>query len=209
MTTITTIGIDLQRRCSKSTASMLRARSSSPGSSDARRCWRSSPSWRRVWSAWRPAAVRIIGREIAKPGHSVKLMPPKYVKAYVKRGKTDAGDAAAICEAVTRPSMSFVRVKGLEQQGLSMLHSVVGLIGKLRFSRSVPEPGRVSSRLHCGSSSVGNQDRPLWSLGIGAHWARHAWGITLGLLLKEKPFLFTGFGWRTKGIRTPYGAPQY
>jgi len=50
-------------------------------------------------------------------------MPPKYVKAYVKRGKTDAGDAAAICEAVTRPSMSFVPVKGLEQQGLSMLHS--------------------------------------------------------------------------------------
>ena len=63
------------------------------------------------------------GREITKLGHTVKLMPPTYVKAYVKRGKTDAGDAAAICEAVTRPSMSFVPVKGLEQQGLSMLHS--------------------------------------------------------------------------------------
>src|SRR5215470_13974181 len=63
------------------------------------------------------------GREITKLGHTVKLMPPKYVKAYVKRGKTDAGDAAAICEAVTRPSMSFVPVKGPEQQGLSMLHS--------------------------------------------------------------------------------------
>jgi transposase len=62
-------------------------------------------------------------REIAKLGHSVKPMPAKYVKAYVKRGKTDAGDAAAICEAVTRPSMSFVPVKGAEQQGLSMLHS--------------------------------------------------------------------------------------
>jgi transposase len=62
-------------------------------------------------------------REIAKLGHTVKLMPPKYVKAYVKRGKTDAGDAAAICEAVTRPSVSFVPVKGLEQQGLSTLHS--------------------------------------------------------------------------------------
>jgi transposase len=55
-------------------------------------------------------------REIAKLGHTVKLMPPKYVKAYVKRGKTDAIDAAAICEAVTRPSMSFVPVKGIEQQ---------------------------------------------------------------------------------------------
>jgi len=62
-------------------------------------------------------------REIIKLGHTVKLMPPKYVKAYVKRGKTDAGDAAAICEAVTRPSMTFVPVKGVEQQGLSMLHS--------------------------------------------------------------------------------------
>src|SRR5262245_3305913 len=51
------------------------------------------------------------GREIAKLGHTVRLMPPKYVKAYVKRGKTDAGDAAAICEAVTRPSMTFVPVK--------------------------------------------------------------------------------------------------
>src|SRR5215472_7361539 len=62
-------------------------------------------------------------REIIKLGHTVKLMPPRYVKAYVKRGKTDAGDAAAICEAVTRPSMTFVPVKGVEQQGLSMLHS--------------------------------------------------------------------------------------
>jgi transposase len=43
-------------------------------------------------------------RELTKLGHSVRLMPPKYVKAYVKRGKTDAGDAAAICEAVARPA---------------------------------------------------------------------------------------------------------
>jgi transposase len=62
-------------------------------------------------------------REVTKLGHTVKLMPPKYVKAYVKRGKTDAGDAVAICEAVTRPSMTFVPVKGIEQQGLSIVHS--------------------------------------------------------------------------------------
>src|SRR5262245_56005553 len=71
------------------------------------------------------------GREIAKLGHAVKLMPPKYVKAYVKRGKTDAIDAAAICEAVARPGMSFVPLKGLEQQGLYMLHSArLQLIGQ-------------------------------------------------------------------------------
>ena len=63
-------------------------------------------------------------REIEKLGHTVRLMPPKYVKAYVKRGKTDAGDAAAICEAVSRPSMTFVPIKSIGQQGLSMLHSV-------------------------------------------------------------------------------------
>jgi len=67
-------------------------------------------------------------REIAKLGHTVKLMPPKYVKAYVKRGKTDAGDAAAICEAVGRPSMSFVAVKSVEQQGLAMLHGARTLL---------------------------------------------------------------------------------
>jgi transposase len=67
-------------------------------------------------------------REIAKLGHTVRLMPPKYVKAYVKRGKTDAGDAAAICEAVTRPSMTFVPVKTIEQQGLSMLHGARALL---------------------------------------------------------------------------------
>ena len=56
-------------------------------------------------------------------GHEVVLLPPQYIKPYVKRGKNDVADAAAICEAVTRPSMSFVPVKGVEQQGLSMLHS--------------------------------------------------------------------------------------
>ena len=54
-------------------------------------------------------------RAIAALGHEVKLMPPAYVKPYVKRGKTDAGDAAAICEAVGRPTMRFVAMKSPEQ----------------------------------------------------------------------------------------------
>jgi transposase len=61
-------------------------------------------------------------RELRKLGHTVKLMPPKYVKAYVKRGKNDAADAEAICEAVTRPSMREVAVKTVEQQSVLMLH---------------------------------------------------------------------------------------
>ncbi len=60
-------------------------------------------------------------REIAALGHEVKLMPPAYVKPYVKRGKTDAGDAAAICEAVTRPTMRFVAAKSPEQQAMVAL----------------------------------------------------------------------------------------
>ena len=55
-------------------------------------------------------------RELTKLGHTVRMMPPSYVKGYVKRSKNDAADAAAICEAVTRPSMRFVPIKTAEQQ---------------------------------------------------------------------------------------------
>ena len=61
-------------------------------------------------------------RELTKLGHTVRLMPPSYVKGYVKRSKNDAADAAAICEAVTRPSMRFVPVKTIDQQAALMLH---------------------------------------------------------------------------------------
>ena len=71
-------------------------------------------------------------REIAALGHEVKLMPPAYVKAYVKRGKTDAGDAAAICEAVTRPSMRFVAIKSPEQQSLLAGHRARDLLVRQR-----------------------------------------------------------------------------
>jgi transposase len=52
----------------------------------------------------------------------VRLMPPNYVKAYLKRSKNDANDASAICEAVTRPSMRFVPTKSEQQQSGLMLH---------------------------------------------------------------------------------------
>lgn len=67
-------------------------------------------------------------RRLIALGHDVRLMPAAYVKAYVKRSKTDAGDAAAICEAVTRPTMCFVPVKSLEQQGVIALHRARGLL---------------------------------------------------------------------------------
>lgn len=61
-------------------------------------------------------------RQLIELGHEVKLMPPHYVKPYVKRSKNDASDAAAICEAVTRPTMRFVSVKSTEQQSVLILH---------------------------------------------------------------------------------------
>jgi transposase len=72
------------------------------------------------------------GRELTKLGHEIRLMPPAYVKAYVKRGKTDAADAEAICEAVTRPTMRFVPIKSPESQAVLSLHRTRDLMVKQR-----------------------------------------------------------------------------
>lgn len=71
-------------------------------------------------------------RAIATLGHEVRLIPPAYVKPYVKRGKSDAIDAEAICEAVTRPTMRFVAIKSPEQQAVLALHRVRDLIVRQR-----------------------------------------------------------------------------
>ena len=60
-------------------------------------------------------------RVLQQFGHQVKLLPPKYAKAYVKRGKNDAADAEALCEAMSRPTMRFVAAKTPEQQAAQML----------------------------------------------------------------------------------------
>ena len=72
------------------------------------------------------------GRQLMDLGHEVKLMPPRYVKPYVKRGKNDAADAEAICEAVTRPTMRFVALKSAEQQSVLMLHRTRELLVRQR-----------------------------------------------------------------------------
>jgi len=71
-------------------------------------------------------------RELGALGHQVRLMPPRYVKPYVKRNKNDAADAEAICEAVTRPTMRFVAVKGTEQQSVLMVHRTRELLVRQR-----------------------------------------------------------------------------
>ncbi len=71
-------------------------------------------------------------RELEALGHEVRIMPAHYVKPYVKRNKNDAADAEAICEAVTRPNMRFVAVKGPEQQSLMMVHRTRALLVRQR-----------------------------------------------------------------------------
>jgi transposase len=71
-------------------------------------------------------------RELRALGHDVRLMPPAYVKPYVKRQKNDAADAEAICEAVSRPTMRFVPVKSVDQQSALMLHRARDLLIRQR-----------------------------------------------------------------------------
>jgi transposase len=78
------------------------------------------------------ATAHYWARELTKLGHTVRLMPAKDVKAYVKRNKNDAADAAAICEAVRRPTMRFVQIKSPEQQSRLMQHRTRDLLMRQR-----------------------------------------------------------------------------
>jgi len=83
------------------------------------------------------AGAHYWARAITALGHDVRLMPPSLVKPYVKRGsKSDAADAAACCEAVTRPAMRFVPVKSVEQQAALMLHRARQLLVEQRTQLS-------------------------------------------------------------------------
>ena len=100
------------------------------------------------------------GRELQALGHTVRLIPPTYVKAYLKRGKNDANDAAAICEAVTRPSMRFVPIKTIEQQTALMLHRTRQLLVRQRTMLSnalrghLAELGIVSAKGRNGTAEL-------------------------------------------------------
>ena len=101
-------------------------------------------------------------RELIALGHEVKLMPPAYVKAYVKRNKNDAADAEAICEAVTRPSMRFVPVKDVDQQAVLMMHRARSLLVRQRTMAgqcAARASGRVRNHRAAGSAPC----RTTWS----------------------------------------------
>src|SRR5437868_12007372 len=95
-------------------------------------------------------------RVIGLHGHDVKLMPPAYVKPYVKRNKNDGRDAEAICEAVSRPTMRFVAVKSVEQQAMLSVHTTRALLVKQRtmvanaLRAQLSELGLVAAQGHEG-----------------------------------------------------------
>jgi transposase len=99
-------------------------------------------------------------RELQALGHTVRLMPPSYVKAYLKRSKNDANDAAAICEAVTRPSMRFVPTKSEQQQSGLMLHRSRQLLVRQRTMLSnairghMAELGIISAKGRTGTATL-------------------------------------------------------
>jgi transposase len=84
------------------------------------------------------------GRELEGRGYRVKLIPPQYVRPYVKSQKDDAKDAEAICEAMSRPKMRFVAVKTIEQQDIQALHRVRSLVMSERTAKANQIRGLVA-----------------------------------------------------------------
>jgi len=93
-------------------------------------------------------------RKLQVLGHTVKLMAPSYVKAYLKRSKNDANDAAAICEAVTRPSMRFVPTKSEQQQSGLMLHRSRQLLVRQRTMLSNAIRGHMAELGRNGTAAL-------------------------------------------------------
>src|SRR5262249_28952782 len=100
------------------------------------------------------------GHELQAIGYKLKFMPPNNVKAYLRRSKNDANDAAAICEAVTRPSMRFVPIKTTEQQTVLMPHRTRQLLVRQRTMLSnalrghLAELGIVSAKGRSGTAEL-------------------------------------------------------
>ena len=98
------------------------------------------------------------GRELSKLGHSVRLIPPAYVKPYVKRQKNDAADAEAICEAATRPSMRFVPVKSEAQQASAVVFRARDLLVRQRTQCINAQRGHLAEYGHVVPQGITHAD---------------------------------------------------
>ena len=141
------------------------------------------------------------GREIMQLGHDVRLVPPIYVKPFVKRQKNDAADAEAICEAAQRPTMRFVAVKGEEQQARAMLFHTRDLLVRQRTQTinalrgHLAEFGVVAPQ---GVAHVGRLASALEDPGLGLPGAVRALG---GVLLGQIADLDAKIGGLEKELR--------
>jgi len=95
-------------------------------------------------------------RTLIAIGHEVLLMPPSYVKSYVKRGKSDALDAEAICEAVQRPTMRFVPVKTIEQQSILATHRTRALLVRQRTMAANALRAHLAEFGHVANPGIAN-----------------------------------------------------
>ena len=100
-------------------------------------------------------------RQRTAMGHGVVLIPPAYIKPYVKRGKNDAVDAAAICEAMSRPDMRFVPIKSADQQAVLMLHKTRELLVKQRTMAVNALRGHLSEFGIVAARGIGRVDELL------------------------------------------------
>src|SRR5208282_1009848 len=100
-------------------------------------------------------------RVLGAMGHEVVLIAPAYTKPYVKRGKNDAADAAAICEAMSRPEMRFVPVKSADQQAVLMLHKTRELLVKQRTMSVNALRGHLSEFGIVAAKGIGRVDELL------------------------------------------------
>jgi transposase len=105
-------------------------------------------------------------RVLMRLGHEVRLLPPQYVKAYVKRGKNDAADAEAICEAMSRPSMRFVAVRTAQNQAALMLHKARDLLIKQRTMLVNAVRGHAAEFGITGAKGVGRVTALLESIAV-------------------------------------------
>ena len=148
--------------CSKRVGPMPQAGPCVARSRDGIRSSSSSDSCLRALSRWKPAAAPVSGgREIGKPGHDVRLIPPADAKPFVTRQKNDAADAEAICEAAMRPTMRFVPVKSEETRGAAMVFRVRELLIRQRTQAIDALRGHLSEFGRIVPQGAGNAARPI------------------------------------------------
>ena len=116
------------------------------------------------------------GRQLQSRGYTVKLIPPQFVKPYVKSNKSDAKDAEAICEAMSRPSMRFVTVKRVEQQDVQATHRVRAELMIHGARAVVARAKHKDDRLSRWVTNIANKKHPnVAAVALANKTARMAW----------------------------------